>query len=64
MKISYPARTAYLLLIIVAFLVYSVAKPPKHNWDMIGYVASAYSYLGWRGQALADKTFADIRATY
>ena len=35
---------------------------PMHNWDMIGYVASAYRADGLDGEALRAHTFDDIRA--
>ena len=35
---------------------------PQHNWDGIGYVASAYQADGYSGQALLRKTYADLRA--
>jgi len=34
---------------------------PKHNWDMIGYVASAHYQDGLRGDALLASTYADVK---
>jgi hypothetical protein len=34
---------------------------PRHNWDMIGYVAAAHFQDGLRGDALLARTYADIR---
>ena len=55
-------RAGWLLLCAGLLLAYSLAKPPKANWDMIGYVAAAYHYLGLEGQELHRATYADIRA--
>lgn len=35
---------------------------PYHNWDMIGYVASAYQKDGYRGNDLLERTYRDVRA--
>ena len=60
--ISRPARLAWLLCFALLLLGYTALKEPKHNWDMIGYVASAYSYLGLEGAELHQATYADVRA--
>ena len=53
----------YLLLIAGVLLFYSsYLAHPKHNWDMIGYVASVYSYLGMEGEELREATYSDVRA--
>ena len=62
-EICLPARAGYLLFAALAFLAYLAVKGPKHNEDMIGYVASAYSYQGLEGRALLEKTYEDVRAT-
>lgn len=56
------ARVACLLFFASALVVYSATEQPRYNWDMIGYVASAYSYLGAQGQELSEQTYADVRA--
>ena len=56
------SRVGYLLLAALALLAYLSVKPSKNNWDMIGYVASAYSYQGIEGSELLEKTYADVRA--
>ena len=33
---------------------------PHHNWDMIGYVASAFNMDGFTGQELSERTYSDV----
>ncbi|MGI9250103.1 MAG: hypothetical protein ACR2PR_02750 [Pseudohongiellaceae bacterium] len=58
---STNARMGYLLVLASALLAYSTINP-NYNWDMIGYVASAYNYLGMEGQELHEKTYADVQS--
>jgi hypothetical protein len=43
-----------------AVLFYGL-EHPQHNWDMIGYVASAHFQDGLRGDALLERTYADVQ---
>lgn len=56
-------RWAYLLVCALALFILSTFVLPAQNWDMLAYIASAYSYLGFTGQALLDRTLADLAAT-
>ena len=51
---------AVLLTALAALFAGMVA--PKHNWDMVAYVAAAYHADGHRGADLRDRTYADVRA--
>lgn len=53
--------TARILVIAVAATVFFVGVSyPEHNWDMIGYVASAHYQDGLRGERLLTRTYADV----
>lgn len=59
------ARLSVRGLVIVALAVLAFANlldRPKYNWDVIGYVASAYSYLGYSGDELSELTFDDVES--
>ena len=44
------------------FIFYTGVTKPYYNWDVIGYVASAYELSGLSGEALRDSTYEDIRS--
>jgi hypothetical protein len=51
-----------LTLLCTSLLVFWIgAAEPMYNWDIIGYVASAYHADGYSGAKLRDLTYADIR---
>ncbi|MFO0700122.1 MAG: hypothetical protein U0236_12930 [Nitrospira sp.] len=49
-------------LITATFVFIGGITRPYHNWDMIGYVASAYQKDGYRGNDLLERTYRDVRA--
>jgi hypothetical protein len=52
-----------LFLVCASALVFLVGvAQPIHNWDMIGYVASAYFEDGYRGAELSSRTYEAVRA--
>ena len=53
-------RVVYILLLSGGLFVVGI-RTPKHNWDMIGYVASIFESMGYHGGELSDKTFEDVR---
>ena len=55
-------RLSYLVLCAALLLVYAAEKGPRYNWDLVGYVAATYSYLGLTGRSLHAATYGDIRA--
>ena len=55
-------RWGCLALFAGLLVVYCSVRAPKYNWDVIGYVAAGYSYLGLEGWELHEATFSDIRA--
>ena len=57
---SLGARVVWLCLWAGVVFGYGVVEP-KHNWDMIGYTASAYGYLGLEGRGLHEAAYADVR---
>jgi len=55
--------TRNLLLLGTALLIFAVGViKPYYNWDIIGYIASAYYEDGYRGQELSERTYRDVRA--
>ena len=55
-------RLGVLVVLLTATLVLvSGIMAPKHNWDMVAYVAASYAADGHAGQDLHDRTYADIR---
>ena len=54
------AKCIAIALTAAAVLLYGLAHP-RHNWDMIGYVASAHFEDGLRGEALLARTYADVK---
>lgn len=53
-------KGAYLLICGISVFYFAVMNP-FYNWDVIGYVASAYEFSGLSGEALRDATYDDIR---
>jgi hypothetical protein len=62
MRTALIFRFVYIIGCALALLTISIARP-ANNWDMIGYVSSAYHYLGLKGAELHSRTYDDIRAT-
>lgn len=60
-SVSAAARYLVLLATMAGVLLLGIGKP-LHNWDMIGYAGSAYQLDGYRGQALLDRTYRDVRS--
>jgi hypothetical protein len=54
------ATSATVAAVAAAVFVFGVSHP-KHNWDMIGYVASAHYQDGLRGERLLATTYADVQ---
>jgi len=52
---------AFALVCATLVFIYGNAQS-SNNWDMIGYVASAYRADGFRGEELRRKTYADLAA--
>ena len=50
----------YVLSIGFAIFFIGITRP-AHNWDMIGYMASAYYQDGVRGGDLSIKTYKDLK---
>lgn len=50
------------VLLTAAFVFHHGERHPEINWDIVGYVAAAYSADGIQGQALLDNTYGDIRS--
>jgi hypothetical protein len=54
------ATLSVIAAVAAAVLVVGVTRP-MHNWDMIGYVASAHYQDGLRGEQLLARTYAEVR---
>lgn len=55
-------RPGWLVVLLTAAAVFLVGVvSPKHNWDMVAYVAASYQDDGHRGQDLLTRTYADVR---
>ncbi len=52
--------SAVVTAVAAAVLLFGVSHP-QHNWDMIGYVASAHYKDGLRGEPLLAKTYAEVK---
>lgn len=53
----------YLVVLATAIAVFLVgALRPAYNFDIIGYVATAHYKQGLRGEALAQRTYAEVSA--
>lgn len=53
----------YLIVLATALAILLVgALRPAHNFDIVGYVATAYYNQGLRGEALASRTYAEVSA--
>lgn len=52
---------AVILFAVALMVLASGLISPKYNWDIIGYVASAYSYDGLQGAELSQLVYADIK---
>ena len=48
--------------LLAAFIFSFGLLMPQHNWDIIGYVAASFYKDGYRGEALREKTYADVKA--
>jgi hypothetical protein len=57
---NWPRSTAIAATAAAVFLF--GMSYPRHNWDMIGYVAAAYLQDSLRGDALLARTYADVKA--
>lgn len=52
-----------LMTILTAAAVFLIGVTyPYHNWDVIGYVGAAYHQDGFRGTALRDRTYDDVKS--
>lgn len=51
-----------ILLITASFVLINGISKPRHNWDMIGYVAAAHHKDGYRGTQLLERTYSELRA--
>jgi hypothetical protein len=53
----------YLVVLATAIAIFLVgALRPAHNFDIVGYVATAHYKQGLRGEALAQRTYAEVSA--
>ena len=60
---SFPTAARWLVLLATAACVLVIGiRRPLYDWDIIGYVASAYQLDGHSGQDLLGRTFKDIRS--
>ncbi len=50
----------FIMIVSSLAIYFSSITVPSYNWDVIGYVASAYSEDGYRDTELQKKTFEDI----
>jgi len=56
-----PLNVSVALITATIVCMFGITRP-YHNWDMIGYVASAYQKDGYRGNDLLEQTYRDVRA--
>jgi len=54
------ARLLFVTCSVILVFIVGVTRP-LYNWDMVGYVASAYSADGYRGAELTKQTYGAIR---
>jgi hypothetical protein len=51
-----------IIILITVAITFSIGYfKPSHNFDMIGYVASAFYFEGLSGQELSESTYTDIK---
>lgn len=56
-----PRNVAVVAITAISVFMLGITRP-YHNWDMIGYVASAYHKDGYRGNDLLERTYRDVRS--
>jgi hypothetical protein len=49
------------VLLTAAGVLFLGLASPKHNWDMVAYVAASYQADGHAGRDLLERTYADVR---
>lgn len=57
----HPIINKIVILITAGYFLALGLAMPRHDWDMIAYVAAAYDEDGLKGPELSSTTYADIR---